>query len=81
MSSRSLWTQPSLHVLMAVASGLLVGWPIIEITGARGHWAVYLYVFAVWLLMLLILALIGHAIVRAERTSAAASDVPPHRGD
>ena len=75
-SKKKLLTQPSLHVLAATGAGMFVGWPVIHIAGQRGQWALFGYVFVVWLLLVLLLALIGRAIHRAERDQESAVDKP-----
>lgn len=78
MHKKHLLAQPSLHVLMAIGGGLLLGWPVIHIAGERGHWALYGYVFAVWLGLAALLVLVGRAISQSDRAAKAAPAPPPH---
>jgi uncharacterized membrane protein len=75
MNNKPLLLQPSMHVLLAIVGGLLLGWPVLNITGERGHWAVYSYVFSVWLGLVALLVLVGRTIARSAR--AAESDPAP----
>lgn len=75
MTNKHLFSQPSLHVLLAIGGGLLLGWPVISIVGERGHWALYGYVFAVWLGLIALLVLVGRAITDSARR--AESDQTP----
>ena len=76
MNHKSLLAQPSLHVLLAIGGGLLLGWPVIHIAGERGHWAVYIYVFSVWAGLIVLLALVARTIARSARDTESA-DAPP----
>ena len=76
MSPKSLLLQPSLHVLLAMGLGMLLGWPVISISGDQGHWVLYLYVFSVWVLMVALLAFIGRAIATSTPDDAPTSEPP-----
>ncbi|WP_313952401.1 hypothetical protein [Accumulibacter sp.] len=39
---------PLLQVALVWVSAFLVGWPLIQIAGARGVIAMFLYVFVIW---------------------------------
>lgn len=39
---------PLLQIALVWVSALLVGWPLIQIAGARGVIAMFLYVFVIW---------------------------------
>lgn len=78
MNTQQLLAQPSLHVLMAIGAGLLLGWPVIHIAGERGHWALYGYVFAVWLGLVALLMLVGRAIAQSARDAEVAPTPPAH---
>lgn len=72
----SLLTQPGLQLLLAVIGGMLLAWPVIHIVGEAGHWALYVYVFSVWVGLVVLLVWLGRAITR----SAAPHDVAPGPG-
>lgn len=78
MNSKHLLVQPSLHVLMAIGGGLLLGWPILHVVGEHGHWTLYGYVFAVWLGLIAMLVLVGRAISQSDRAAEAATDQSTH---
>lgn len=38
MDLKNLMLQPSLHAVLAIGFGMLLGWPMISIAGGQGHW-------------------------------------------
>lgn len=56
---------PLLQLALAWVSAFLVGWPLIQIAGARGTVAMYLYVFATWSALIVL----SHAVSRSLRRS------------
>lgn len=74
---RQLLAQPSLQAMAACIGLLLLGWPVIQIAGERGHWILFYYVFTAWAALVLLLVFVGRAIHDAAENRESTSGPDP----
>ena len=61
----SLLADPAIQLALAGLAGALVGWPLIQIAGERGMSALFVYIFAVWGGLVLVLFAVGQSLRRS----------------
>jgi len=58
-------TDPLFQIVLAWVSAVLVGWPLIQIAGAHGMLAVFVYVFVVWSGLVVVLLAVSRSLQRS----------------
>lgn len=58
-------TDPLFQLALAWVSAVLVGWPLIQIAGAHGTLAVFVYVFVVWSGLVVVLLAVSRNLQRS----------------
>ena len=62
-------SRSAVRIFACLLGLLLLSWPLISIAGSRGLFAMFGYVFTVWLALVLVLVLIGRAARRERKGS------------
>lgn len=65
---------PLLQVALLWVAAFLVGWPLIQIAGARGAIAMFLYVFVIWSGLIVLLFAISRSLRRSLPPTASGED-------
>lgn len=71
-STRS--ADPLLRLVLAWLGAVLIGWPAIQIAGARGTVALFLYVFAIWGAIIVVLLIVSRSLRRSLPTTCDGND-------
>ena len=66
---------PLLQIALVWVSAFLVGWPLIQISGARGAIAMFLYVFVIWGVLIALIFAVSRSL-RRSLPPAASSEAP-----
>lgn len=69
-----LLADPAIQLALTGVAGALVGWPLIQIAGERGMWALFLYIFVVWGGLVLVLLAISRGLRRSWQGDKNADD-------
>lgn len=63
-------TDPLFQLALAWVSAVLVGWPVIQIAGAHGMLAVFVYVLVVWSGLVVVLYAVSRGLQRSAPPKA-----------
>lgn len=70
---------PTLRLALTWACALLVGWPLLQIAGARGIGALFLYVFVIWSGLIVVLFAVARSLRRSLPSTASEDHAPRTR--
>jgi len=69
-----LLADPAIQLVLAWISAILLGWPLIQIVGEHGVAAMFLYVFAVWGGVIVLLFAVSRSLRRALQSATDSDD-------
>ena len=65
---------PLLQIVLLWVAAFLVGWPLIQIAGAQGMIAMFLYVFVIWSGLIVLLVAVSRSLRRSLPPAAGGED-------